>query len=399
MTVKKLIIVGLTLSTVATASAETFTQLTPTSCPTSSNGLFTTGQQYLDPNNGVLLGSWSMLVRWQSSTVTVGPTQWITSSLNYNAGTYTNYTPPTPFSSWQRGYQPESQAAATPGVQLHCFDAGMIINTWYTPHSGSPVVGGAFNDMYGYAWNTASGPFAFKHLFLGSFIPNELVLQGNLAVPAMQGFTGTKQPDGTYAWAPVADINADPLSFGSAQYDLFAYLQDSAHPNLHPIAVVIGAYGNGSPAFQCPSTGNVFWDYPQGVWATSTGFCTTDISTVRSTVGHTTNQLFLTPTMYRIHLTPQNWTNLISRINNLQCTAGQSNSCLTPSHLPCLPGSTCPQIGYSTDPNDYRLQYMGVIAEVALCDHANGCSTNIPDSQVGFAVNASQVKAFSYTTN
>lgn len=397
MRVRHLIFAALSFSSVTTASAETFTQLTPASCPTSSNGLFTTGQQYLDPNNGVLLDSWSMLVRWQSSTMTVGPTQWISSHLSYNAGIYTGYTTPTPFFSWQRGYQPESQAAATPGVQLHCFDAGMIINTWYTPHSGSAVVGGGFNDMYGYAWSVA--PFAFQHLFLGSWAPNELVLQGNLAVPAMQGFTGTKQPDGTYAWAPVSDINADPVGFGSGQFDLFAYLQDTTHPNLHPIAVVIGAYYNGSPAFQCPSTGNLFWDYAQGVWAASLGFCSTDISTMRTTVGHTTNQLFSTPTLYRIHFTPQNWINLISRINNLQCNAGRSNSCLLSNQQPCVPGSSCPQIGYSTDPNVYRLQYMGVIAEVALCDHANGCSTNIPDSQVGFAARASQVAAFSYTIN
>ena len=57
--------------------AQTFSLLLPSNqvnCSTASTQ-FTTGQQYVDPNNGVPYDSWSMLVRWQGTSIP-GPTQW-----------------------------------------------------------------------------------------------------------------------------------------------------------------------------------------------------------------------------------------------------------------------------------------------------------------------------------
>ena len=83
----------LLLSAANSAFAQVFTLITPPGCPASNTGLFTTGQQFLDADNGVLQSSWSMLVRWQGNP-TVGPTQWITHPMAYNGGIYTGYTPP-----------------------------------------------------------------------------------------------------------------------------------------------------------------------------------------------------------------------------------------------------------------------------------------------------------------
>ena len=417
------------------ALADTWTSLTPTTCPTSSAGLFTTGQQYVDDNNGVLQNSWSMLVRWQDAVTTVGPTNWIGNPVNYDAGTYTTYTVPAPHALWQHGYQPESEAGATPAVQLHCFDAGMILDSWYTPHSGATVPGGEFNDMYGYAWASDYEPYAFKHLSGGNFwAPNDLVLQGLAAVPALQTFAGN-YVNGNWTWTPTPDFNDLGNFNGSGQLDFFAYLEDTTHPDLHPIAILAQIFGNG-PTFDCARNRNgvVDFDYAQGVWFGATGIgaaaiCDTDISTMRYTGGYTTNSLSSALTFYRIHYTPQNWANLIARINARQCQPGVSNSCQD-SHSPnctvngcppCQPGVSCPQVGYSTDPNAYKLRYVGMIAETAPCYQGTKikygqptsithCSTNLldasnpdylpnKDGQIGMAAKISGVSAYAYSSN
>lgn len=392
------------LATATSAVADTWTSLTPTTCPSSSSGLFTTGQQYLEPDNGVLQDSWSLLVRWQDATTTIGPTHWVSSPQNYDAGLYTRYTPPAPYADWQRGYQPEYPAGATPGVQLHCFDAGMIVNSWATPHSGDPagatpqersgvVEGGQFNDMYGYAWGPGHRPYAFRQLLLGRWVRSDLVLQGLLAVPALQTFDGTFS-NGNWSWPPVADINDLQTFSGSGQFDFFAYIEDTNHPGLRPIALIAAVYGNG-PAhnFDCHSI--VRMDYPNGIWFGATPICSTDISTVNYTAGFSTNQLFSDLTFYRIHYTAQNLVNLINRINGPDCSAN------------------C----YSTDPDAYVVQYAGVIVEAAPCAHSGSgatlnvnCSTNpqdpnqenyIPnkDGQIGIAVKASRVSVYAYSHN
>src|SRR5690349_15634645 len=99
MTIARFAVSCILLSTAAPSLADTWTPLTPTTCPENSDGLFTTGQQYLMPDNGVLQDSWSMLVRWQDGAKTIGPTSWVVDPQNYDAGTYTTYTPPGPYSS------------------------------------------------------------------------------------------------------------------------------------------------------------------------------------------------------------------------------------------------------------------------------------------------------------
>jgi len=395
-----------------TCFAEVFTAITPTVCPSSSAGLFTTGQQYVDSGNGVLQNSWSMLVRWQGNP-TVGNTSWYSNPMSYNGGLYTGYTPPTPYSSWQRGYIPESGAAQTPGVQLHCFDAGMLINSWATPHAGARVAGGYFNDMYGYAWGATNKPNAFLVQRNGAWVQSELVIQANLGVPYLNGWTGLKQADGSYAFTPVTNLN-DNLAYADTQLAFFVYVQDTIHPSLHPIAMLAGVFDNGIVGtYACPTYGNVNYDYSGGVWYASSQICTTDVTTLRYG-SLPTGTPFSGQRFFRVHITPQNLINAVNRINAQQCAGGTNNSCVP--GLPgasCNPGVGCPLNGYSTNPSAYQIQYVGIIAEVAPCDR-NGtnvfCSTNLrdstqpnynpgQDSNVTFGINASGVSAFAYTSN
>jgi hypothetical protein len=302
------------------------------------SGLFTTGGQYVDPGNGVLQDSWSMLVRWQGDTLVDAP-------VSYDLGAFTGFTTPLPGTSWQRGFQPED-SSGTPGVQLSGMRAGILINTWAIPHRF--IEGGGYNDMYGYAFGPGHRPLAFV---ADDGMPAQLVLQSLMAVPEF----GAWQFDGT-SWqqAPYGDRLT-----GDGQLDLFAYLEDQTHPALHPIALVVVAFGNRmGPCAPDGSPGSVSADYPGGVWFGASGICTTDITTrVYSTPTQT--QLFSDERFFRIHITPANWQTLIARIN----AAGAA----------CSPG-TCPASGYSTDPSQYRLQYAGVIQEIALLE--NGAPNN-----------------------
>jgi hypothetical protein len=300
-----------------------------------ASGLFTTGGQYVDPNNGVLQDSWSMLVRWQGDTIVSAP-------VSYDLGAFTGFTTPAPATSWQRGFQPEN-SLGTPGVQVNGMRAGMLINTWSTPHRY--IEGGGYNDMYGYAWSAAKRPLAF---IADDGMPAHLVLQSLMAVPwfaawQLNGSTWTQVPYG------------DTLT-GDGQLDLFAYLEDETHPSLHPIALVVVGWGNRmGPCGAAGSPGFVGYDYPGGVWFGAAGICTTDITThIYGTL--TQNQLFSDERFFRIHITPANWQTLISRIN------AQGASCAV---------GACPASGYSTDISHYRLQYAGVIQEIALLENGS----------------------------
>ena len=59
--------------------------------------------------------------------------------------------------------------------------------------------------------------------------------------------------------------------------------------------------------------------------------------------------------------------NLINRIN----AAGPGSPTIN-----CTPGVSCPQNGYSTNPDDYRLQYAGVIAEAVLLENGSPANTS-----------------------
>jgi hypothetical protein len=333
---------------------------------TNVNGLFTTGGQYRDPNNGVLQDNWSMLVRWQGDLVS--------NTVSYDLGAFTSFHVPQPTYTWQRGQQPEN-AAGTPGVQLYGYRAGMLINTWTIPHIS--ILGGGYNDMYGYAWSSGRRPDAFvMHNSYGAPIgPAHLVLQASMAVP---WFGSWSFVNGAWAYGQEAQ---------SGQLSLFAYLEDKTRPDLPPIAIIGETWDSRSAS--CPANGKGFvgFDYPTGVWFGSAALCNTDITSVFYLPWPTQTGLFSDERFFRVHITPTNWQNLIARINS----AGPANS--DPS-LRCTPGASCPPTGYSSDPGNYSVQYAGIIAELALIE--NGITnTASPNRQASMGVDIYGVGVYS----
>ncbi|PTL75580.1 hypothetical protein [Vitiosangium sp. GDMCC 1.1324] len=378
---------ALTVLVSTSAMAGDFYGMTPTTCHTNVAPLFTTGGQYLDPNNGVRQDAWSMLMRWQGNIAST--------PVSYNVGTFTGLSVPTPFSSWQRGQQPES-ASGTPAAQVYCYDAGMILNTWSSPRTH--VEGGGYNDMYGYAWSSANRPRPFslvttRNGVLGTW-PSELVLQGSMAVPLV---TGWNTSNGGATWNGISNPGpGDLLNSGAAQLSMFAYLRDTSHPNLRPIAVLAGAYANNGST-TCPTNGrgNVSFDYPTGAWYSGNAICTTDVSTVRYTGATMSISQFSDLRFFRMHYTRQNLINFVNRINNMQCASDASGN-LIPNSCNCsVPGTNCPPIGYSTNPDHYVIEYTGVLGEIIQCN-TTGCDTVITDRQISMAARVYGYGSFWY---
>lgn len=360
-----LLLVCLTpLTTLATGRGTftgTFEPLQAETCinPSYFSNYTSFGKQYVDPNNGVTGGQWNLTTRWQGDTL-------VNNSVTYSMLPYTG------FSSYnQRGYIPQyagkgTSSAGTPGVQLSCFDVGFLINTFWNPHR--PIPGGGYNDMWGYAWTVNSMP----RPFVKNGIPTHLVLQGS-------GLVALYRPT-------LANQHGSPNRNAAAgQLSFFAYLVDTVHPALRPLAIIAGIFDSewtagyaqagavgqdynssviASYKAAYPGTPNPpgWWqnaDTADGVWFASAPIsktATQDLIDTYYTDGEENSALQpidyagSPPPMqfFRAHVTPTNMVNIINRIN------GQ-NGC-----------STTPTKCYSTTPGDYALQYAGVIAEARI---------------------------------
>lgn len=288
-----------------------------------------------------------MLVRWQGSG-------FVSNAVSYNVSDYTAYdfTNTSPFtgptvgslSTWQRGVQPESDYYGTPAVQLYCNGGGMFINTWWVPHQ--VVVGGGYNDMFGYQWVTNTEPPAF-YTILGTVIPTSLIVQANIAVPLYEPYVPTGSS-----------------SVPNGQVSLFAYVKDSSHPSNPPIALVAYTHTSGSIA-SVDNPGYVSCDYsPGGVYFASgsttftTSYMTHDsASTNAQQISYSYNPS-ASALFYRMQVTPTNMSNIVSVIN-----AGISGCSGLPTN-------------YSTDPTDYVVKYAGIIAEPTISNDVNSSTLN-----------------------
>ncbi len=316
-------------------------------------GTFTTGGQYLDANNGVIDNVHSMLARWQGDGFVDNP-------VTYDMGRW-NGAHITP----QRGYQPQDSSSGSGGASVYCMDFGMLINTKFNPHR--PVVGGGYNDMYGYSWAAGIGP----RPFVENSAPTDLVLQVdvglNTFIPMVAGSWATS---GTAA---------------SANVGLYAYLRDTTHTDLPPIIVlamthtaddlrnVTGAHwdynASDSSTWNTKMSGTG-WSIPandSGAWFVA-GPILADGSNLNAfvttyfTVGQTSTPVPGTDTggssstaFYRAHIRPEDWVKVVDAI------AG--DSCAGPPNCPAKSGQNGP---YSRNPNDYELAYAGLISEVTL---------------------------------
>ena len=293
-----------------------------------------------------------MLTRWQDNNF-VNPVTYDISNftkINYSdTGPWASSAPPVGVpSNWQRGYQPENGIAATPGVQVYCNMVGMMLNTWWVPHI--PVVGGGYNDMFGYSWSTTTWPDAFvvRGAYAQVAFETDLVVQSDIAVPSVYAYRNPQNP---------AAERRDPVG----QVALFAYIIDSSNPNLHPIALVSGTHDTRQAALTAEDY--VGCDYATGVYFASgkvgntSAYYTADYSTSPQVLPPDRNPV-TNPGLpsesyqfFRMRITPANFRALIAYINNLN---------------PSVAG--CPANGYSTDISDYRIKYAGLIAEMVLFD-------------------------------
>ena len=344
--------VALALAT--SAAAGTFEAImNPTCINTTSvaQGSFSTGEQYTDLNNGVKFSKWFMLSRWQGAN----EQDFVSNPVVYDVGAWTGLHG----APYQRGVAPEN-SAGSPAVQLSCYDSGMLINTWGHPHR--PIVGGGYNGMMGYQFSLPNRPYAF----VKNGLPTHLVLQSNVAVP---WYSVTHRPGTNQR------ING--------QAGLFVYLRDISHSSFAPIVVLAMTHMSNlteQPSF--PLTGSVGFDYSSAdtntaksaypAWLSSAPSNGSGVWFVAAPISSNNNQRYVTkifsdgdlnsnltplynlnvPLLFwRAHITPSNLTNIVNDINVAPC------------------GLSCPSRpsgGYSTNPNNWVVEYAGVIAETVL---------------------------------
>lgn len=338
-------------------SVSMFQAIKDPECLTNVSSKFTVGGQYVDSGNGVLNNSYSMLVRWQGNN-------FINNSVTYNVSNYTgfsfNHTSPfsAPYvgsiSNWQRGVQPED-TNGSPAVQLYCNGGGMLINTWSIPHR--EVIGGGYNDMFGYQWGSGSEPRAFKMIdSYGQKIRNtDLIVQADIAVPEIYTYSG-----------PV-NTAIPPYPTPMQQVSLYAYVIDTTHPTLPPIALIEFTHDRHAAT----SDDVISCDYKQGVWFASgsttysTKYVTHDPASTNSIVLPASKLSPSDPTLFfRMRITPANMTAIAGDIN------GASSSLK----------SLCPATGYSTNPDDYIVKYAGIIAELTVFDQRYGPYIGTPSA-------------------
>lgn len=92
-----------------------------------------------------------LLVRNQGEP---GSAEWlgqVANPVTWDVGQYSGFRPPLPYASWQRGYYDLGPPSGTSAVQLHCRQAGFMLNT-YSYTRSSPIRGGGPNISYEHAF-------------------------------------------------------------------------------------------------------------------------------------------------------------------------------------------------------------------------------------------------------
>jgi hypothetical protein len=181
------------------------------------------------------------------------------------------------------------------------------------------------------------------------------VIQANLAVTELARFPN----------------HSGDLDKQVGQLGFFAYLRDTAHPTLHPIAIVMLVASSGFDA-EYYQHGALSYDYssqmnddgPNGVWFASgavganTAYTTTGYSQGNANAAVASGVDPNAPMQFwRTHVTPANLANIVMAINQA---------------YPACAAVGCPQAGYSAnfpaDLGNYVLEYAGLIMELALVE-------------------------------
>lgn len=215
--------------------------------------------------------------------------------------------------------------------------------------------------MFGYQWGSGQEPRPFYTFVAGQLIQTDLVVQSVIASTLYGPYT----PSGPNR------------AFG--QIALFAYLIDTTHPNLHPIALVAQTHDSQN----ANNYGFISCDYPTGVWfasgdtTNSTAYMTQDPYSANSKLLTAVHNPSALAEFYWMRISNANMTNIANAINS--------------SPL----GGVCPARGYSTNPYDYVLKYGGIITEVFIEGDVTSSTLNDPSiAQVSLGLNFSGVSMY-----
>lgn len=249
----------------------------------------TTGRFFIEnqatPNNTAY-----MVVRWQDDTSHPGNA--ISINPTYNPVTYTGYTPPTPYSSWQKG-EFDDAVNGSPVFQLNGTYGGMMMNSWFSTYQ--TIVGGGENTVYEYKFSTPTTPWSTG--------TSSLWVQADLKLP----------------WFANWDINSNGIKpIGQLSYHI--YLKDTSINKV--LAIIVNAYDN-RPSVPGEAVGTDTFTY-----FASTRFGGTRYSTPNAYSASWRSSTWSTYSFYRAEITRQNIINIATDIN---AAYGQSFS-LNPSN-------------------------------------------------------------------
>ena len=242
-----------------------------------------------------------MVVRWQDDTTHPGNA--ISLSPTYNPASFTGFTPPSPYSTWQKG-EFDDAINGSPIYQLNGTSGGMLMNSWFTTYQ--TIIGGGQNTAYDYKFSNPSTPWRTS--------TSQLWVQADLKIP----------------WFAHWDNNNNGNKpVGQLSYHV--YLKDTTINQA--LCIIVNAFDNRA------TTPSKYVDTDTFTYFASTRFGGTRYSTPNTYSASWRNTTWSSYSFYRAQITRQNIINIATDINN-QYTAN-----------------------FSLNPSDYVLTSAGILQE------------------------------------
>jgi hypothetical protein len=249
----------------------------------------------------------------------------------------TGLTVPEPKYEYQRTNRTDADTDNSSAFQLSCFDSGSYINTWTFPHVN--MAGGGAHSVYGYSFDEAHLPAIYD-----ANPGTDFSLQTSAEIPWFYSVTDPEAPAGI---VPIGQVV------------VFAYLRDRrSHKDF---ALLLAIFDS-----QTAATGATY--QPFVAHDTATPFVSTPIAagskyaTLSPYSATFTGKTWSGLRFFRMHITQDNFRNILADINAF-CAANPSlNYCSSPS-----PGAPA----FSTSVTDYAMTDFGVLHEV-FTQTANG---------------------------
>jgi hypothetical protein len=224
----------------------------------------------------------------------------------------TNFHPPAPYGSWQRG-KADSNANYVSGFQMHCRDVGSFINTWTFPFE--TIIGGGPHSFYSY-------DFSIPHPTFDANPATELVYQVSMEIP----------------WFVKWDSGE---SSAVGQVSMGTYLRDKITKK--QIAYIFNIFDNRSAEY----TPNVQHD--TNLPFISTPLRTNKYLTLPAESAVSTNQTWVGLRLFQARISQAKFKQAINDVNAFCAQHRTLKNC---------------EVDYSTTPANYEMVSFGVLHEV-----------------------------------